>query len=632
MSMTTTAVRPAAKRGRARAEAPEPEAPKRAVLYLRVSSPSQVKTDYNPEGISIPAQRDACLVKCSALQAEVANEFAEPGRSAQEVEKRIVFQEMMAWVKAHRDEVDYIVVYQFNRVFRNAIDAAITKRELSKWGVRIVQTVFDLPEGPEGDMIEMILNAVDEYRVKRDGADIAYKMGAKAKNGGTISRARLGYRNARDMSEGRNIGIVELDPERAPLIVNAFELYATGEFSLESLSEELTIRGLKTRQGRYPGGPISTSRLAELLRDPYYLGYVTYEGELIQGRHEALISQELFARVQAILDQRGGNGQRKRRHNHYLKGHLWCGACHKQDIESRMIVNWATGRGGRYLYFFCVRKQQHLCLSHYSYGEEVEGALERFYASIHFPADIADRLRQKLNEMMNEQEKSLHLLARQMKAELTRLDKQEEHLIDLAADGGMSLPKVRQKLAEVQRERGRLRERMAVGDDRLTAGAVLLDRALRLLDSAQNLYKTLSLEQRRYMNDAIFEKLYVEDDEIEGAVFRPPFDELLQARDEIQRAQADGTNRVKENARRGPDLGPLAALYFDGGSNKGLMVEVSGLEPPTSTLRTWAEGLPNEGVFAYCQLEAHFWVTVIDHHCPCLAVACGADVVQAPLK
>ena len=64
----------------------------------------------------------------------------------------------------------------------------------------------------------------------------------------------------------------------------------------------------------------------------------------------------------------------------------------------------------------------------------------------------------------------------------------------------------------------------------------------------------------------------------------------------------------------------------------GLPVEVSGLEPPTSTLRTWAEGLPDEGVFAYSQLEAHFWVTVIDHQCPWLAVACGADVVQAPLK
>ena len=46
-------------------------------------------------------------------------------------------------------------------------------------------------------------------------------------------------------------------------------------------------------------GPISTSKLNVLLRDPYYIGYVTYKGELIRGRHQPLISEELFDRVQA---------------------------------------------------------------------------------------------------------------------------------------------------------------------------------------------------------------------------------------------------------------------------------------------------------------------------------------------
>lgn len=54
---------------------------KRAVLYLRVSSPSQLKTDYNPEGISIPAQRDACKLKCSAIAADIVKEFVEPAEA-----------------------------------------------------------------------------------------------------------------------------------------------------------------------------------------------------------------------------------------------------------------------------------------------------------------------------------------------------------------------------------------------------------------------------------------------------------------------------------------------------------------------------------------------------------------------
>ena len=66
-------------------------------------------------------------------------------------------------------------------------------------------------------------------------------------------------------------------------------------------------------QGPDALGDSNLLALASRVADPYYIGFVTYKGELIQGRHEALITQDLFARVQAILDQRGGNGQRKRR-------------------------------------------------------------------------------------------------------------------------------------------------------------------------------------------------------------------------------------------------------------------------------------------------------------------------------
>ncbi len=80
---------------------------------------------------------------------------------------------------------------------------------------------------------------------------------------------------------------VALDPERAPLVKLAFELYATGEHTLQSLARTLTLRGLRTRGDiRRPGGPIAISRLGSILRDRYYLGYVSYGGEDFPGRHE----------------------------------------------------------------------------------------------------------------------------------------------------------------------------------------------------------------------------------------------------------------------------------------------------------------------------------------------------------
>jgi hypothetical protein len=103
-----------------------------------------------------------------------------------------------------------------------------------------------------------------------------------------------------------------------------------------------------------PDRPISVERLRQLLRDHYYVGFVTYDGIEYKGRHEPLVTQELFDQVQRILDSHAGSGVRYRTHNHYLKGLLWCGRC-----KYRLIVQRAQGRhGGVYYYFYCRGRQQ----------------------------------------------------------------------------------------------------------------------------------------------------------------------------------------------------------------------------------------------------------------------------------
>jgi hypothetical protein len=66
---------------------------------------------------------------------------------------------------------------------------------------------------------------------------------------------------------------VILDPERAPLIRWAFEAYATGDWSLNRLAAELTLRGLTKRPTRKRlAEPLSAKQLLMVLRNPYYIG------------------------------------------------------------------------------------------------------------------------------------------------------------------------------------------------------------------------------------------------------------------------------------------------------------------------------------------------------------------------
>ncbi|NJC22163.1 DNA invertase Pin-like site-specific DNA recombinase [Arthrobacter pigmenti] len=187
----------------------------RAVLYLRVSSKGQVNTDYDPEGISIPVQREACLRKVVQMGLTVVTEYIEPGRSATEMTKRVAFQEMLRRVRADRD-VDYVVVYKLSRFARNRTDDAIVMADLKKRGVTLISATESIDASPVGQLMHGLLAAFNEYRSAEDGADIKYKMAQKAKKGGTIGRAPVGYLNVREYFEGREVRSVAVDEIRGP--------------------------------------------------------------------------------------------------------------------------------------------------------------------------------------------------------------------------------------------------------------------------------------------------------------------------------------------------------------------------------------------------------------------------------
>ncbi len=363
---------------------------KRAVLYLRVSTPGQVNTDYNPEGISIPAQRVAAQHKAESLGADIVEEFIEPGKTATSIDKRPKFQEMIAWVKTQKD-IDYVIVYHFNRVFRDAVDAGMVKRDLKKVGTRIVSTILDMGENPEAAMVETIIHAVDQYQSQASGADIKYKMGQKVKNGGSVGQAKLGYRNVREAKPGGGeIRTIAIDDERAPFVRLGFELYATGDYTLVDLADELYDRGLRSRAtARHPAGQVSINKLSLMLHDRYYLGYVTYDGEEFEGRHDALVDQELFDRVQAIAESRSAAQERRRVHHHYLKGSLFCDNCHERGITQRLIIQHTVNpRGYEYTYFFCRNTQNGTCPTPHVNVLRIEEAVEEHYATLRFTPDF----------------------------------------------------------------------------------------------------------------------------------------------------------------------------------------------------------------------------------------------------
>jgi site-specific DNA recombinase len=548
------------------------------VLYLRVSTPSQVHTDYNPEGISIPAQREAGQRKADSLDADIVREFVEPGRTATSIDKRPTFQEMLVWVKQQKD-IDYVIVYHFNRVFRNTVDAAITKRDLGKFGTRIVSTILDMGESPESAMVESIIHAVDRYQSQASGADIRYKMGQKAKNGGTISMPPLGYLNVREAKpEGGEIRTVAVDPERGPHILKGIELFASGQYTAQEVLDRINAAGLRTRgDRRHAPKPLSLSQFYEILSDRYYCGFVTYDDQEYPGRHEALITEETYESVQRVLALRGGGGIRERRHHHWLKGLLWCHRC-----GHRMLIAKGKGNGGIYFYFFCRGRQRHLCDLPYLSVAKVEAAVDKHLGTVRLRDSFQATIRRQLDDALLAEQGAMSQLKRRLSGRLDQLDTKEDGLLDLLDDPEWPREKIKKKLAAIERERAKIQAQLTDTTSTLAEGQQFFALALDLLADPQGFYRRGSDAVKRAVTKVIFTKLHVDAEDIAGHDLTDGMQGLVEAGASPSPNDKSGPF-PKEGAalERLTDADLLRVVLADHGSSKAALVGDTGIEPVT---------------------------------------------------
>jgi site-specific DNA recombinase len=532
---------------------------KRSIRYLRVSSKKQMDTDFevDPEGNSIDTQRKVTSTKEREMGLVNVGEYVEPGNSAQTIDKRPVFREMIARIMKEHD-VDYVIIYARSRAFRNYIDAGNTKMALAKLGVKLVSAKEDFGDGLMAEAMEAVTDVFNWLQVRMSGEDIKVKMANKARNGGTVGRAKVGYLNVRKRIEGREVRTIETDAERAPFMVMAFEAFATGKYTIESLQAIVTQAGLRMQAtARRPARPISVAQLADVLRDRYYLGYVEYEGIEYPGRHEALITPELFERVQKVLDSHSGAGTRTRTHNHYLKGVLWCARC-----EHRFVLTPGRGNGGEYFYFFCMGRREGLCDQPYLDVHAVEHAVLDHYATVSFPKAFKAAVRGQLDEALAHDLGSTQEVRGRLESRLAALVTREDNLLDLAADGELPKERIKEKLIAIRDERAIIRRDIERLDAELETGRQVFELALDLLEQPQELYRQAGPALRKTMNQTIFTKLKVDGAGVMADELAEPFDVIVPA------------GRVYEAAtkyqRKRPPVALSGVVFHEGVSADGL--------------------------------------------------------------
>jgi site-specific DNA recombinase len=258
------------------------EGPLRAAIYARVSTEEQAA-----EGHSIEAQLRITREFVEHRGWLVIREYTDPGFSGTN-DRRPAFEQMIE--SAYTGDIQVIAFHKLDRFSRSLSDILYYFRELEQRDVLLVSAAepFDFTT-PAGKAQFHMLAVFAQWYIDNLSAETKKGKKQRALKGLYNGHLPFGYTRSDD-------GVARIVPEEAEMVRKAFEAYATGRYTDRQIAEQINVSTLPTRFGRR----WSKDSVRDFLRNEFYLGKVKYKGDVMQGRHEAIISQELFDRCQQV--------------------------------------------------------------------------------------------------------------------------------------------------------------------------------------------------------------------------------------------------------------------------------------------------------------------------------------------
>ncbi len=306
------------------------------------STNAGLEQDFN----SLDAQREACqaFIKSQVQEGwrRIKAKFDDGGCSGGSLERPA----LQALLDKIRDgKIDVVVVYKVDRLTRSLADFAKLVELFDTHVVSFVSVTqaFNTTTSM-GRLTLNVLLSFAQFEREITGERIRDKIAASKKKGLWMGgMVPLGYR-----VESRRLMI---EPAEAKTVRLIFARYTTLR-SLPALQRELKEWGIVTRRrklssGKVRGGvPLTNGPLVSVLRNRTYLGEINHRGQSYPGEHQAFIAQELFDKVQGILD-----ANRRGRRDHWQSSQALLVGKLYDDRGNRMTPTYAIKNGVRYRYY-----------------------------------------------------------------------------------------------------------------------------------------------------------------------------------------------------------------------------------------------------------------------------------------
>ena len=484
---------------------------KQAVMYARVSSKEQEK-----EGYSIPSQLKLLKEYAAAQGFKVAQEYVdvETAKAA----GRTAFGEMLEYLKAH-PSIRALLVEKTDRLYRNfkdwvMVDELDIELHFPKEGVVLSRESRSSEKFIHGIKVLMAKNYIDNLTEEsRKG------MQEKAEQGIWPTKTPLGYRNITG-PDGKKI--IVTDPVVAPVIAKLFEWYAAGQYTVRDATVKVRELGLVYRKS---GTRVAASTVNTILRNRLYYGQFEWNGKLYQGSHEAIISVELWERVQGVMDSRLAKKHRRMTRDFAFSRLIACHACGCAVVGEI--------KKERYVYYHCTghadkcQGNPATCRRKYVREEVLEKQFTKLLGLLHFEDEVLEWVRDALHASHADQRREHEEAINRHQAEYKRLDDRIRAMYVDKLDGIIEAAFYDKMSSQWREEQNHCKREM----DRLqTANRSYMDEGVQILElanNAQKLFESQEPRQKRRLLNFLLSNCSWEDGQV-VATFRQPFDLLAE--------------------------------------------------------------------------------------------------------
>ena len=271
-------------------------------MYARKSTDVEDK-----QVLSIEAQLQELRDFAKRENMEIVCEFVE--KQSAKIPGRPIFNKMVEQIE--KGFANGILAWHPDRLARNSVDGGRIIYLVDEKKLHFLKFIhFWFEPTPQGKFMLNIAFGQSKYYVDSLSENTKRGLRQKVRRGEYPSLAPAGYIN------DSRTKTVEIDKKSAPVIRQAFELYAEGNQTLESIGNFLAQNNLFAKNGK----KIHRTRATFILSNPFYYGHFRYSGEIYEGKHEPMVAKKLWDQVQEVMRQRG-----RPRHKSKIEPQAYCG-------------------------------------------------------------------------------------------------------------------------------------------------------------------------------------------------------------------------------------------------------------------------------------------------------------------